>query len=1105
MKLNHLLSSNWQYNLKKLTNVVKISVLLSVIMTLSSFAHTNVYSQEKISVNVKNTEIINILDNIESTTDLRFFYDNDIYDFNKKITLSINEETIATAISLIFENNIDFRLKQNVVILEKAELLEKNNEVSTEEDDLEQRVVTGLITDNFGSPLPGATIIEVGTNNGTTSDFDGNFSIALENDDASLQISFIGFVSQTVNIGDSNIINVQLSPDESSLDEIIVTGYGTTRKGDITSSISVLDLDGVGEKAITDVGQILQGRSAGVRVVQGSGKPGASPTVFIRGISSLSGNTQPLYVIDGVVSYTLGALDPNNIEDITVLKDASAAGIYGAAGASNGVVLVTTKKGKRGNFKVNLNTYTGFSEVINKIPLLNNTQLADYFNDLNPNITLSDQQLSTNNDWQDLIFENAQQSGVNVSVSGGGEKGSFFLGLGLLDQEGIVTTSQNKRYSLSINLDQNINEWLSFGSHFNYTRSNVKGIPDDMGAKFGGAISSALQTPSFQPIYDENGFYTVSAGGGFGLENPLSYIYSDDNLDVISNIVADANFSIKLPYNLTYKTQIGITLNNNRFTRFRDPTVSSIVSAYGGEGQLDNGERARYIFDNTLSYNETFDKHKLAVVVGNSVSEENLMSSSQIKRDFASESVTTFNTAAVSLLNTSYAGSWSLESYFARANYTYDDKYSVTTSVRTDGSSRIAPANRWGTFKTFSAGWNLSNESFMDDVNFVTNLKLRAGYGETGNLPSGLNDYANILTVFDYASGDNVVSPGVIPSSQRGNPDLQWETSEQINIGLDFSILNDRVFVSADYYNKKTQNMIFPLALPVSSGFATQIVNLDGFIENKGFELNLNAYLVDEADFSWNSLFNISFNDNVVKDIPGNATIFTTFLQNLGGNLNITKNGLPIGSFWGYNSEGVDPQTGDLIFTDNNGDGAITPEDKQVIGNPMPDFTYGFVNEFSYKNWDLNIVVDGVYGNEIYNTGKQNLQAMRFFENQSADIVNRWRNPGDITEIPRATLVDENGNADINSRWVEDGSFLRIRDISLSYNFDKNVLDALSISGLRLYGNIKNWFTFTDYTGYSPEVNRALAGVDKTATTQGVDYGTFPQSKTFSVGLNIEF
>ena len=309
MKLNHLLSSNWQYNLKKLTNVVRISVLLSVIMTLSSFAHTSIYSQEKISVNVENTEIINILDNIESTTDLRFFYDNDIYDFKKKIILSIDEVTIAKAISLIFENNIDFRLKQNVVILEKAKLLEKTNVVDTEQSEIEQRIITGLVTDNFGSPLPGATVIEVGTNNGTTSDFDGNFSIALENDEASLQISFIGFVSQTVVVGNSNSINIQLSPSESSLDEIVVTGYGTTRKGDITSSISVLDLDGVGEKAITDVGQILQGRSAGVRVVQGTGKPGASPTVFIRGISSLSGNTQPLYVIDGVVSYTLGALD----------------------------------------------------------------------------------------------------------------------------------------------------------------------------------------------------------------------------------------------------------------------------------------------------------------------------------------------------------------------------------------------------------------------------------------------------------------------------------------------------------------------------------------------------------------------------------------------------------------------------------------------------------------------------------------------------------------------------------------------------------------------------------------------------------------------------
>ena len=443
MKLNYLLSSNWQYNLKKLTKVVKISVLLSVIMTLSSFAHTNVYSQEKISVNVENTEIIKVLDNIESTTDLRFFYDNDIYDFNKKISLSINEETIAKAISLIFDNNLDYRLKQNVVILEKVKLTQKNIEVNTTEDDLEQRIITGLITDNNGAPLPGATVIEVGTSNGTTSDFDGNYSIALENDEASLQISFIGFVSQTIAVGDANSINIQLNPDESSLDEIIVTGYGTTRKGDITSSISVLDLDGVGEKAITDVGQMLAGRSAGVRVVQGSGQPGAAPTIFIRGLSSLSGNTQPLYVIDGVVSYSLGALDPNNIEDITVLKDASAAGIYGAAGASNGVVLVTTKKGRKGEYKVSVNSYTGFSSVIKTIPVLDNAGTVDYFNDLNGSgSSIPSSELAIDNDWQDLIYRNAAPvKGVNAAISGGGENGSFFVGLGYLDQDGIVVSS----------------------------------------------------------------------------------------------------------------------------------------------------------------------------------------------------------------------------------------------------------------------------------------------------------------------------------------------------------------------------------------------------------------------------------------------------------------------------------------------------------------------------------------------------------------------------------------------------------------------------------------------------------------------------------------
>ena len=1099
-------------NKKRLLLNMKISALLSIIMIFSSFA--NSYSQVEISLDIKNQPIIKVLDEIESETDLRFIFGSEIYDFQRVISLSVNNAKLDEVINLIFENRLSYDLNENVVLLKKSteKQVEINNiqtktelnVLKTKQDDVIQIIVKGTVTDSKGNPLPGASVIESGTDNGTTTDFDGNFSLIVDEENPTLEVTFIGFVGQNVVASSDSSISIMLMDDIAGLDEIVLTGYGSQNKRDITSSISVLDLEGVSEKANVDVGQLLQARSAGVRVVQNTGKPGASPQIFVRGISSLSGNTQPLYVIDGVVSYSTAAIDPNNIEDITVLKDASAAGIYGAAGASNGVVLITTKKGKAGTFKANVNAYTGSSQLINKIPLLNASQLDEYLNELNDtSISYSG---GVNNDWQDLLYQTAAQTGVNASVSGGSESGSFYVGLGYLDQEGIVRTSENKRYSLAINLDQEVNDWLSFGTHFTYTRANVKSIPDDMGARYGGAISSALQTPPFQEIFDDNGFYSVSAGGtGFGLENPLSYVYSTDNLNVINNMVADANFAIKLPYNLTFKSQMGIILSGNRFTSFRDPTLNGQSASYGGEGKYNTGETLRYIFDNTLNYNEVFDKHKLGVVIGSSISDENKISAEQTKRNFASETVRTLNTASENFFNSSDAGSWSLESYFARANYSYDDRYLLTASIRTDGSSRIAPDNRWGEFKTISAGWNLSNESFMDGVNFLQNLKLRAGYGETGNLPSALNAYANIVNVSVFPADATNLSPGRLPSTQAGNADLQWETSDQINVGLDFSVLDNRIFISADYYTKRTENMIFPSTLPKSTGFLTKVINLDGVIENTGFEFAINASLVNTSDFSWNSSLNMSFNDNIVMDIPEDEIIFSTRLQNLGGNLSITKNGIPIGSFWGLNAEGVDPQTGDMIFTDNNGDGTITPDDKQVIGNPMPDFTYGFVNEFSYKNFDLNVVIDGSYGNEIYNTGKQNLQSMRFSEQQSADVANRWRNPGDQTDMPRATLVDSNLNSFINTRWIEDGSYLRVRDISLSYNFGQNVVEKLSISGLRIYGNLKNWFTITNYSGYSPEVNRSLGGVDSVALTQGVDYGTYPQAKTFSVGLNVEF
>ncbi len=1091
----------------KLTTPVffKRKQVLKLIMRTFIFLFcTSVFSFSPIDLISQNSKIViksdktltidEVFDMIDKQTDYSFVYKSDM--FKGFSNIEIKKGAIKTnklLEQILSTGNYDVVVRPNNTIIIKTKIPDLIKEQGIQ--------VSGTVTDLNGEVLPGSNIIEKGTTNGTQSNFDGKFNLTVTNENAILVVSYLGFSTKEVLLNNQSELTIILIEDAAKLDEIVLVGYGSQKRKDITSAISTIDLEGTSDKSNTDVGQLLAARSAGVRVVQGSGKPGAGPTVFVRGVASLSGNTQPLYVIDGVVTYGTAAIDPNNIESISVLKDASAAGIYGAAGASNGVVLITTKKGKYGKPKVEINSYTGFSEVIKTLPVLNNTQLRDYFNDLDGSGSgLTDAILSTNNDWQDLIYRNsAPITGVNASFSGGSEKGSYFVGLGYLDQEGIIITSEHKRYSLAINLDHKIKEWLSFGTHFNYTRSKVKDIPDNKGARYGGSVLSALVTPPFQEIYNADGTYSTEAFIG-GLNNPLGYIYGNDNLNVINNIVADANMTIKLPANLTYKTQIGITLGNNHYEAFQDPRITTSAKAKGGVGALNTGESLRYIFDNTLSYKNTFDKHQLGFIIGTSVSEENSYGSGQSKSNFASPLIRTLNSASVNEGNSAGKGSWALQSYFARANYSYDDKYLLTGSIRTDGSSRLPVKNRWENFRALSAGWKISNENFMKNVDVLSGLKLRAGFGETGNLPSSLHPYISTVQFIESTLDGVTLIPGIKPSEQAGNNDLEWETSEQFNLGLDVSFLNDRISLTADYYTKKTKNLIYTLPLPISSGQAIKTVNLDGIIENKGFEFAIDANLFNGEDFNWNASYNMSFNTNIVKGIPESSTIFTNELQNLGGKVSVTKNGLPLGSFWGYISEGVDPQTGDLIFTDTDGVSGITPEDKTSIGSPLPDFTYGFVNELSYKNIYLNIVIDGVSGSEIYNVGKQTLERMGLPHNQSTSILNRWQNPGDITNIPRASVSDPNGNAGISSRFIEDGSYLRVRDISFGYSLGKEALEKVNLGSVRFYVNLKNWFTITDYSGYSPEVNAGGAS----ALTQGLDYGTYPQAKTFTFGINVE-
>ena len=958
-----------------------------------------------------------------------------------------------------------------------------------------KKSVNGIVTDENGKALPGVSIVEKGTSNAAVTDLNGNYNLTINGDTSVLVFTYIGYVTKEAKVGSLATINVQMETSINQLKELIVVGYGTQKKSDITSAISLVNLKGVDDKARTSVGEALASRVAGVRVVDGSGAPGKDVSVFIRGASTLSGNTQPLYVVDGVVTYSTSSIDPNNIDSITVLKDASAAGIYGAAGASNGVVLITTKKGTQGTTKVSFNTYTSVNSVIKKLPLLNTSQLVDYFGDLG--VTLDPNKIKANNDWQDLIFQKGPTVGINANFSGATEKGSYFLGLGYLEEKGIVVSSGNKRYSFSTSLNQKLKDWLTLGGSLNYSRSYVSTIPDQFGAKFGGAILSALATPPFQEIFNPDGSYTASAFIG-GLKNPLGYIYGQENESILNNTVGNVNFSIDLPKKFIFKTQLGVILSSNDGSTFNDPTLTAEAAAAGGIGTYSTSESSRYIFDNTLSYKNIFnEKHKLGFVIGSSMSDEYNVSSSQTKTKFATQFVHTLNAATVDGGHYTNASSWSLASYFSRVTYDFNNKYLLTASLRADGSSRLPSENRWVNFPAASIGWKVSNESFMQGI--PIDLKLRAGWGSTGNLPSALYPQFGTLNVgsaVDPATGS--IIPSIIPGYVAQNSDLKWETSQQSNIGFDITFLNKRINLSADYYEKNTKNLIYPVTLPAGSPNNIRIENLDGTINNKGFEFSINAAVIKTKDFNWNCIYNMSFNRNVAYGVPETlGSVVNDFRESV----SITKDGLPLASFWGYISDGVDPATGDIKFRDVNKDGVVNNNDKTVIGNPLPDYTYGLINDFNYKNFDLNIVIDGSQGNDVFNVSKFTRQQMAETFNQGAEVVNRWQKPGDITDIPRATAADPNKNNRVSSRWVEDGSYLRVRDISFGYNLGAKALDLIKLSKLRFYLNFRNFLTITKYSGYSPEAN---AGQGSLTNLQGVDTGVYPQAKTVTFGINVE-
>jgi TonB-linked SusC/RagA family outer membrane protein len=991
--------------------------------------------------------------------------------------------------------------------------------------------VKGVVKDDQGLPLPGATVVIKGTTEATSTDLSGKYSINVS-PTATLVFSFVGFNNQEIPVNNQTEINVTLTSNNKQLSEVVVVGYGSQRKRDITSAIATVGVKDVSSRPIVNSSEILDGKAAGVQVFNASGAPGGGNfSVRIRGASSPNGS-EPLYVVDGVVVTNTASIDPNNIESISVLKDASAAGIYGSLGATNGVVLITTKKGASGQTKVEINMYAGKQQIVKKLDLLNADQykslISDEYTNAGQTVPAFPSNFTANNNWQDLTYRTANQSGVNVGLSGGSEKGTYYIGLGELNQDGIINGTNFKRYSINLNLEQKANNWLTFGTNIAYNRTNGRTVNDNSSANHGGAVLAALSTPPIVPIYGPNGMYQSNSDN---TTNPLDDIYSNDNKYIRNNLLGNIHTEITLPYNIKYRSQFGVSLNNYNNDSFTNPLTNQGASQVNGIGSSENNETFRYTWDNTLTYSTVIQKkHSITAVIGTSAIEEKYTDSYLYGTGFPA-GVTTLNAASANKQVSTYKTDWTTNSYFGRVNYGYNDKYLVTASLRADGSSRAGINNQWGYFPAVSAAWRISQENFLKDNNFIRDLKLRAGYGEVGNLPQTIYNSYSTLSPTGYLFGDNAAS-GYYPTNPAGNPNLKWESTKGLNIGFDISVLNDKLTLSGDYYNKKTTNFIFPVVISAAEGGASNLknTNLPGHILNEGIEFTLTARIIDAKDFKWTATLNASFNRNNVSGIPqildanGNNVDQTFPFGGIafGGsgnatNLTIVKNGLPLGAFYGYQFAGVDPANGNALYKAANGGTTATPTtaDEAYLGSGLPKAVYGFANTVTYKNFSLDFLFDAVAGNKVFNATRVETEGMYLIGNASTAVLGRWQKPGDITDIPAAVYGGTNsaGTSTIlpSSRFIENGSFVRLKNLSLSYQIKNSLLDKQGIK-VRVFATAQNLFTITKYKGYYPEVN-AFSGNSQSSgslgspssTAIGIDYGTYPQTKTYTAGLNVTF
>lgn len=971
--------------------------------------------------------------------------------------------------------------------------------------------VSGVVNDEKGLPLPGATVIETGTMNSVVTDMDGRFAIILKGNTPSITVSFMGFASQTI-VVTGNTVTVNLEPESSQLADVVVIGYGKAKAKDLTGSISTIDLNKTKGQPVADLGQAIQGRAAGVQVLN-SGEPGANVTFRIRGTGTVS-NNNPLIVVDGMpLNGGLNQINMNDVESIAILKDASSTAIYGSRGA-NGVVMITTKKGTE-NSSINLDVFTGVQSPANYIRTLNASQFAALNNDmltnagLTPNPAWTDPtSLGNGTDWSKAVFSPEFMSNYSLSYGSKSDKGSLYVSGNYFDQKGIVLETGYERFVVQVNSESKLRPWLKMGENLKLQHDVKKSGAYDI-------RNTYLALPT-QSIYDENGNFTGPTGNPLysgDIENPVGKAMTVDNKTKGYNVQGSVFAEITLAKGLTFRTLGGIETN------FWNTRTWSPKYAWGSDVQLNSylaqssNRSITLLWDNTLTYDRQFGEHSVNVVVGTSSQQNRYEYLGGSIQGFASDNTQQIDNGLLQPTINGNMSEWAILSYLGRVNYDYADKYYLTATIRRDGSSRFGNGNKWGWFPSAALAWRVSNEDFLKDNNTISNLKLRLGYGVTGNQEIGNYAFASSYNTVMYNFNNNYVNavvPTVLP-----NTNVKWEGQEQYNLGIDFGFYKDRLTLAVDGYVKNTNDMLVPMAVPVTSGYSDVYVPSinAGKITNKGVEFTLSSKNFQGKDFNWTTDAVFAFNKNETKSINGDTPIITG-TSGLNSTISLIQAGYPVNVFYGYVTDGLfqtqadvnahalqtagsDPATstaaGDIRFKDLNNDGIINDKDRTYIGNPNPDITFSLNNTFSYKNFDLSVYFQGIYGNDIYNANRMYTESMSVITNQSTAVLNRWNGIGSSNSVPRAVYGDPNANSRVSDRFVEDGSYLKLKNVNLGYTLPDSVLKTFFTSA-RIYFSVQNLFTITDYSGVDPEVSAS-----------GIDYGIYPMTRTYSIGANLSF